>query len=244
MLGACLTPGPPPCPWVRHAQGKTKLARIKYQKALKLVDRAFDLDGDEQVAAASQLKASCLLNLARCAEREQEWGEALGWCNKAIRWAPGRRRGAPRGAPTGRRMWQACEAGHCHCWAVACIYGTSAPSCAPPPPRAPHPPPVRAHVVRCCHHPFPTHATPTTTSPCAFHSPCSEDDGYAKAYFRRAVIEHCLGDQEAAQADLALCAQLDPSTLADCERELARMERQSAAAEAKQRGALKGFFDR
>lgn len=67
-------------------QGKTKLARIKYHKALKLVDRAFELEGEEQVAAASQLKASCLLNLARCAEREQEWGEALGWCNKAIRW--------------------------------------------------------------------------------------------------------------------------------------------------------------
>ncbi|KAL4447985.1 hypothetical protein ABPG75_005204 [Micractinium tetrahymenae] len=139
-----------------YKQGKTKLARIKYQKALKLVDRAFDLESEEQVAAASQLKASCLLNLARCAEQEREWGEALGWCNKAI----------------------------------------------------------------------------------------SEDDGYAKAYFRRAIIHHCLGDEESAREDLALCAQLDPSTLADCERELARMERRAAAAEAKQRGAMKGFFDR
>lgn len=74
--------------------------------------------------------------------------------------------------------------------------------------------------------------------------PCSEDDGYAKAYFRRAVISHCLGDEEGARADLALCAELDPSTLAECERELARMERRSAAAEARQRGAMKGFFDR
>lgn len=88
----------PPCR-VPAAQGKTKLARIKYQKAIKLVDRAFELEGEEQVAAASQLKASCLLNLARCAEREQEWGEALGWCNKAIRWGATRR-------SWGRGRWQ------------------------------------------------------------------------------------------------------------------------------------------
>lgn len=58
------------------------------------------------------------------------------------------------------------------------------------------------------------------------------------------MISHCLGDEDSARNDLALCAELDPSTLADCERELARMERQSAAAEARQRGAMKGFFDR
>lgn len=66
-------------------QGKSKLARQKYGKALKGVDQALDLETEEQFAAASALKASCLLNMARCAEREQEWGEALGWCNKAIR---------------------------------------------------------------------------------------------------------------------------------------------------------------
>ncbi|PSC68182.1 Peptidyl-prolyl cis-trans isomerase PASTICCINO1 [Micractinium conductrix] len=139
-----------------YKQGRTRLAKAKYGKALKLVERALDLDTDEEVAAASALKASCFLNMARCAEREQEWGEALGWCNKAI----------------------------------------------------------------------------------------DEDDGYAKAYFRRAVIAACLGDEGSAGDDLALCAQLDPSTAPDCERELARMAKRAAAAEAKQRGALKGFFDR
>jgi len=49
------------------------------------VDRSLDLEGNAQLAAASSLKASCLLNLARCAEKELEWGEALGWCNKAIK---------------------------------------------------------------------------------------------------------------------------------------------------------------
>lgn len=74
--------------------------------------------------------------------------------------------------------------------------------------------------------------------------PClpSEDEGYAKAYFRRAVLRACLGEHEAARDDLATCAELDPASLEDCERELRRMERAEAAAEAKQRGALKGFL--
>ena len=71
--------------WLSVVQGKSKLARHKYGKALKGVEQALDLETEEQFAAASALKASCLLNIARCAEREQEWGEALGWCNKAIR---------------------------------------------------------------------------------------------------------------------------------------------------------------
>lgn len=71
---------PPPT----HAQGQARLARQKYQKAVKALDRALDLESAEQAVQASALKASCLLNLARCAEREQEWGEALSWCNRAL----------------------------------------------------------------------------------------------------------------------------------------------------------------
>ncbi|EFN57340.1 hypothetical protein CHLNCDRAFT_142698 [Chlorella variabilis] len=137
-------------------QGKTKLARQKYQKALKMVGGALELDSEEDFAAASATKAACLLNLARCAEREQEWGEALGWCTKAI----------------------------------------------------------------------------------------NEDDSYAKAYFRRAVVAACLGEYESARGDLAICAELDESTAEECEQELQRMERQEQAAEAKTRDALKGFFNR
>ena len=70
----------------------------------------------------------------------------------------------------------------------------------------------------------------------------SEDDGYAKAYFRRAVLAAQLGDEQAAQDDLALCAAIDPSTAGECERELRRMEKRAAAAEAKQAAAMKGFL--
>lgn len=73
---------------------------------------------------------------------------------------------------------------------------------------------------------------------------CSEDDSYAKAYFRRAVVAACLGEYESARGDLAICAELDESTAEECEQELQRMERQEQAAEAKTRDALKGFFNR
>ena len=53
-----------------------------------------------------------------------------------------------------------------------------------------------------------------------------------------------LGDTGAAAEDLAICAQLDETTADECEHELRRMEQREAAAEAKQRGALKGFLDR
>ena len=66
-------------------QSKTRLARQKYSKALKGLDRALDLETEEQFNEAAALKASCLLNLARCSEKEQEWGEALRSCTKAIK---------------------------------------------------------------------------------------------------------------------------------------------------------------
>lgn len=52
-----------------------------------------------------------------------------------------------------------------------------------------------------------------------------------------------LGDEQAAQDDLALCAAIDPSTADECERELRRMEKRTAAAQAKQAAAMKGFLD-
>ncbi len=38
-----------------------------------------------QAEAASVVKTACLVNLANCAQREQQFGEALDWCNKALR---------------------------------------------------------------------------------------------------------------------------------------------------------------
>ena len=39
-----------------------------------------------QAEAASGVKAACLVNLANCAHKEQQYGEALDWCNKALRY--------------------------------------------------------------------------------------------------------------------------------------------------------------
>ena len=95
----------------------------------------------------------------------------------------------------------------------------------------------------CCTNQPPASQAPPTHG--LFACPwCSEDDGYAKAYFRRAVLSACLGEYESARQDLAICAQLDESAAAECERELRRMEKREQTAESKQRDALKGFFDR
>ncbi|KAL0030965.1 hypothetical protein WJX79_005290 [Trebouxia sp. C0005] len=64
--------------------GRLKPARSKYTKALRLADRIFDLETEEQAEAASFVKTACLVNLANCAHREQHFGEALDWCNKAL----------------------------------------------------------------------------------------------------------------------------------------------------------------
>ena len=37
-----------------------------------------------QAEAASVVKTACLVNLANCSQREQKYGEALDWCNKAL----------------------------------------------------------------------------------------------------------------------------------------------------------------
>jgi FKBP-type peptidyl-prolyl cis-trans isomerase 2 len=64
--------------------GRYKLARQKYLKGVRGVDQALDIETQEQVAEASALKAACLVNLAACAQREEEWGETIQWCDKAI----------------------------------------------------------------------------------------------------------------------------------------------------------------
>ncbi|KAL3145165.1 hypothetical protein ABBQ38_001764 [Trebouxia sp. C0009 RCD-2024] len=65
--------------------GQLKFARNKYTKALRLADRLFDIETEEQAEAAAVVKTACLVNLANCAHKEQQYGEALDWCNKALR---------------------------------------------------------------------------------------------------------------------------------------------------------------
>ncbi|GAB4824129.1 hypothetical protein N2152v2_011175 [Parachlorella kessleri] len=67
-----------------YKQGRYKYARTKYQKAMRVVERAMDLEGEDQFAQADAVKLACLLNLAQVALKEESFGEALTFCNKAL----------------------------------------------------------------------------------------------------------------------------------------------------------------
>lgn len=64
--------------------GRYKHARQKYLKGIRCVDQALDLEVDEEVNAAKAAKLACLVNLAACAQKEEEWGEVIKWCDKAL----------------------------------------------------------------------------------------------------------------------------------------------------------------
>ena len=65
--------------------GRYRLARQKYLKGIRCVDQAMGLETEAHVAAAAATKVACLVNLAACAQREQEFGEVVTWCTKALR---------------------------------------------------------------------------------------------------------------------------------------------------------------
>ena len=67
-------------------QCKYALARKKYMKAIRAVDQVMGFDTEEQVTLATVTKISSFTNLAACALRDEEWGEVIQWCNKAIRY--------------------------------------------------------------------------------------------------------------------------------------------------------------
>ena len=71
-----------------RAQGGFGHARTKWLKALKLLGQLFGLETEEQVDAASALKASCMVNLALCSQKEEKFSEALSWCTKALKSVP------------------------------------------------------------------------------------------------------------------------------------------------------------
>ena len=83
----------------------------------------------------------------------------------------------------------------------------------------------------------------TSTAP-ARPLPRSEDESHAKAYFRRAVARSYLGEYELAREDLEATKLLDPSTAADCDRELRRQQEQQRAKAAKAKAQFANFFDR
>ncbi len=71
-------------------QGVYGHAKNKWLKSLKILGQLFDVDSDEEIAEAAAIKASCMVNLALCAQREDQFSEALSWCSKALRysWRP------------------------------------------------------------------------------------------------------------------------------------------------------------
>lgn len=63
---------------------KYNLARLKYLKTIRTVDKMMDIETEEQQEMAGRVKVACLVNIAACAQKEERWGEVIDWCNKAI----------------------------------------------------------------------------------------------------------------------------------------------------------------
>ncbi|BDA50340.1 probable peptidyl-prolyl cis-trans isomerase FKBP5 [Coccomyxa sp. Obi] len=69
----------------RAGPGQYSRAVAKWTKALKVLDNAFDMDTDEQLAAASKDKVDCMTNLALVAQKERRFTDCFKWCDKALR---------------------------------------------------------------------------------------------------------------------------------------------------------------
>ncbi|KAL6766237.1 FKB99 [Auxenochlorella protothecoides x Auxenochlorella symbiontica] len=61
-----------------------KLAKAKYLKASKVVERIVDYADDQTYKQSQTLQVSCYLNLALCATKQREAAEAIHYCNKAL----------------------------------------------------------------------------------------------------------------------------------------------------------------
>ena len=54
-------------------------------KGIKSVDQVMDLETEDEFLEVKAAKVACLVNLAACAQKEEEYGEVIQWTNKAIR---------------------------------------------------------------------------------------------------------------------------------------------------------------
>ncbi|KAK9805627.1 hypothetical protein WJX72_008874 [[Myrmecia] bisecta] len=68
--------------------GRHKYAKAKWAKALQLLDRMFDIETDEQAEEVGKVKVACMVNLALCCQKDEEYGDALKWCSKALQEEP------------------------------------------------------------------------------------------------------------------------------------------------------------
>jgi hypothetical protein len=69
-------------------QGMVSHAVQKWMKALKLLNQIFDVGDAEQREAVDSAKASCMINLAMAAQRQEKYSDALTWTEKALREVP------------------------------------------------------------------------------------------------------------------------------------------------------------
>lgn len=63
--------------------GKISLAKNKYNKALVCVGKAYEFSEDD-AQTATEIKVSCMLNMAACAQKDRAYGEAISWCEKVL----------------------------------------------------------------------------------------------------------------------------------------------------------------
>ncbi|GMH35829.1 hypothetical protein BSKO_03697 [Bryopsis sp. KO-2023] len=65
--------------------GKYKLAVMKYQKLIRNLTAFRDFDTEEEIEKVDGIKLACLGNLASCCIQENDYAQAVEWCNKALR---------------------------------------------------------------------------------------------------------------------------------------------------------------
>ena len=61
------------------------LAQAKYSKAIKWAQQAGrEAEDDAEAERAAALRAACAANLSACAQRTEQYGEAITWASKAL----------------------------------------------------------------------------------------------------------------------------------------------------------------
>lgn len=68
-----------------YKRNQISLAKGKYDKALQCVSKSYEFAGNDSEAAFN-LKISCMLNLAACCQKNSAFGEAIEWCERALRY--------------------------------------------------------------------------------------------------------------------------------------------------------------
>lgn len=66
-----------------YRKDRISLAKSKYNKAITCVAKAYEFS-EEDLEVATEIKVSCMLNMAACAQKNCAYGEAISWCEKVL----------------------------------------------------------------------------------------------------------------------------------------------------------------